>query len=111
MEKNHASELRLARKNLDLVHGELSIQAISTSLLKCLRKYSDPRFWDELNESALVLVQSLPAKKTSLIDSDKFDVQGNKKLISFTSLSALSCSSFMPMLSLNLFVEILCSLS
>ena len=76
MEKPTRDQLRIAKDNLDLNFGDLDLKTISSKFLKGLLE--KPKYWRQLNESALTLMQSLPPK-TSLLDSDKFDIQGDIK--------------------------------
>ena len=74
MEIPDENVLRIARVNLDLLYDDLSLETITGKLLKAVQKKDGKiRMY---SESALVLIQSLPKTRKSLIDRDKFNIQG-----------------------------------
>ena len=74
MEKVPPDQLRIAKDNLDIsILDVISLKTISSRLVKGLKK--TPEQWETLNESALLLMQSLNPKP----NEDKFDVEGKYK--------------------------------
>ena len=74
MEIPDENVLRIARVNLDLLYDDLSLETITGKLLKAVQKKDGKiRMY---SESALVLIQSLPKTRKSLIDTDRFNIQG-----------------------------------
>lgn len=71
MEKVPADTLRLAKETLDILIDDVCLKTIASRLVKGLKK--TPQNWEMLNESAIVLMQSLPAKPK---DHNKFDIEG-----------------------------------
>ena len=75
MEKVPPDQLRIAKDNLDISTIDvICLKTISSRLVQGLKK--TPESWDMLNESALLLMQSLPPKTK---DQNEFDIQGKDK--------------------------------
>ena len=74
MEKVPPDQLRIAKDNLDIsILDPICLKTISSRLVKGLKK--NPKEWETLNESALVLMQSLTPRP----NEDKLDVEGKDK--------------------------------